>query len=105
MIKHIVLWKLKDTAEGRSKLENAVELKRQLENLNGKVPGLIFLEVGINLLESHSGDESDVILYSEFEDRASLEAYHVHPEHQKIVPFAKAVRAERRVLDYEVDHL
>ena len=103
MIKHIVVWKLKNEAEGRSKQDNAVELKRQLENLNGKIPGLLHLEVGINLAENNPGDESDVILYSEFEDMASLKAYHTHPEHQKIVPFAKSIRNERRVIDYEVN--
>ena len=104
MIKHIVLWKLKDEAEGRSKQENAIELKRQLEDLNGKIPGLLYLEVGINVPENNPGDESDVVLYSEFEDMAALKAYHAHPEHQKIIPFARAVRAERRVVDYEVPH-
>ena len=101
MIKHIVLWKLKATAEGRSKQENALELKRRLENLNGNIPGLIFLEVGINLPDNNSGDEADVVLYSEFDDIASLKAYHAHPEHQKIIPFARAIREERRVVDYQ----
>jgi antibiotic biosynthesis monooxygenase (ABM) superfamily enzyme len=102
MIKHIVLWKLKSEAEGRGKQANAIELKRQLENLHGKIPGLLFIEVGINLADNHPGDEADVMLYSEFTDLDALKAYHEHPEHQKIVPFARAIRDERRVIDYEV---
>lgn len=101
MIKHIVLWKLKDQAEGKTKLENAQRLKKELENLNGIIPGLIRLEVGINLY-GNSDDDSDVILYSEFENIDALENYYPHPEHVKIKPFAQAIRSERRVIDYEV---
>ena len=101
MIKHIVLWKLKDEAEGKSRQENALKLKNELENLNGKIPGLLHLEVGINI-NKQSKDDSDVILYSVFEDINALEKYYPHPEHKKIVPFAQAIRSERRVIDYEV---
>ncbi|MEJ2181559.1 MAG: Dabb family protein [Gammaproteobacteria bacterium] len=101
MIKHIVLWKLKDHAEGKTRQENAVQLKTELENLNGVIPGLIRLEVGINI-GSSGDDDSDVILYSEFENMGALENYYPHPEHVKIKPFAQAIRSERRVIDYEV---
>ena len=106
MIKHIVIWKLKETAEGKSKQENALKLKKELESLNGKIPGLIRLEVGIHIKDSKSNeDDSDVILYSEFNDMQSLEDYYPHPEHIKIIPFAKAIRQERRVINYEVEYL
>jgi len=101
MIKHIVLWKLKDQAEGKTKQENAHRLKTELENLNGIIPGLIRLEVGINI-GGNSDDDSDVILYSEFENMGALENYYPHPEHVKIKPFAQAIRSERRVIDYEI---
>lgn len=102
MIKHIVLWKLKEKSGGREKHDNALRLKRELENLNGKIPGLIHLEVGIGMNDNENSDDSDIILYSEFEDAESLEKYHHHPEHVKIIPFAKSIRSERRVIDYEV---
>ena len=101
MIKHIVLWKLKDHAEGKTKQENALQLKMELEKLNGKVPGLIHLEVGINI-NVEGDDDSDVILYSEFENIDALEKYYPHPDHIKIKPFAQSIRSERRVIDYEV---
>lgn len=100
MIKHIVMWKLLDTAEGNSKAENARLAKVQLEALNGKVPGLLKLEVGVDF--SDSDTSMDLILYSEFEDRAALERYQQHPEHVAVFPFMKAIRSERRVVDYEV---
>jgi len=101
MIKHIVLWKLKDHAEGKTRRENALQLKKELEKLNGTIPGLIHLEVGINI-NVEGDDDSDVILYSEFENMDALEKYYPHPEHVKIKPFAQAIRSERRVIDYEV---
>ena len=106
MIKHIVLWKLKDEVDGKSGLENALRLKQELESLNGIIPGMLLLEVGINKQDSESGvDDSDVILYSEFKNIESLENYYVHPKHVKIQPFAKSIRSERRVINYEIDHI
>lgn len=102
MVKHIVLWKLKENVDGKSRLDNALRLKDELESLNGKIPGLLHLEVGINIKGSESSnDDSDVILYSEFEDMESLENYYPHPEHVKIKPFASSIRSERRVINYE----
>lgn len=103
MIKHIVLWKLKDSAEGAAKQENAQRLKNELEALNGRIPGLLHLEVGINIDQADSDDAADVILYSEFTDWQALENYYPHPEHVRIKPFAQAIRSERRMIDYEVE--
>lgn len=97
MIKHIVMWRLDENAG--DKAANALELKRQLESLNGRIPGLLRLEVGVDF--SKEGESSDVVLYSEFESRQALEAYQVHPAHAEVVPFVKSVRGERRVVDYE----
>ena len=59
--------------------------------------------LGIHVDDSQaSPDDVDVILYSEFDDMHALEAYYPHPEHVKIKPFAKAIREERRVINYEV---
>lgn len=100
MIKHIVLWKLKDFAEEASRQENAIKMKQMLEALNGTIPGLLRLEVGIDF--SATDASGDVVLYSEFPDRAALDAYQHHPEHQKCVAFVKKIVAERRLVDYEV---
>lgn len=100
MIKHIVAWKLKDHAAGNDKASNARVLKQRLEALTGKIPGLLKIEVGLNF--NTADDASDVVLYSEFTDHAALEAYLNHPDHVALVPFAREIRAERRVIDYEV---
>ena len=48
MLKHIVMWKLKEFAEGKTKAENALIMKENLERLVGIVPEIISLQVGIN---------------------------------------------------------
>lgn len=100
MIKHIVFFRLKDQAHGNSKAVNAQLFKEKLEALRGIVPGLRRLEVGIDF--SATEMSADVALYSEFDSRAALEAYIVHPAHQAVLPFLAEARHERRVCDYEI---
>ena len=100
MIKHIVMWKLKDHAEGADRAANARERKRRLDACAGIVPGIEAFEVAL----AQPGLEAsyDVVLYSVFADRAALAAYAAHPTHQALMPFFKAVREERQCMDYEV---
>ena len=99
MIKHIVMWRLKDFAAGASKEENARELKAALEALDGVIEEIVAVEVGVNFNTSPAA--FDVVLYSEFEDREGFEAYQNHPEHLKIVGFVGEIRSDRAVVDYE----
>ena len=71
---------LKDQAHGKDKAENAREIKRRLEALVGRIPGLLRLEVGVDF--SATADSADLALYSEFESRAALDVYIEHPEHK-----------------------
>ena len=100
MIKHIVMWKLKDNARGKSKEENSKELKEVLENLKDKIAEIKKIEVGVNI----NGSEAayDVALYSEFESSEDLSRYQNHPEHLKVVKLVNDIRDERVVVDYEV---
>ncbi|MEO7241561.1 MAG: Dabb family protein [Variovorax sp.] len=100
MIKHLVFWRLKDTAHGNDRATNAQLIKHKLEELQGKIPGLRCIEVGIDFTAGESS--SHVALYSEFDDRAALDAYQVHPAHQAVVAFLGPAQSERRVVDYEV---
>jgi hypothetical protein len=99
MIKHLVLWKLKENAEGKTRQENALELKAALEGLKGKVPEIQALEVGLNFNPADTA--CDLSLYSEFKTREDLEKYQKNPEHLKVVELVKKVTQERRVSDYE----
>lgn len=101
MIVHIVFWRLHErSANGRTKYENALEMKQRFEALVGVIPGLQHCYVGIDFAQT--ADSADVALYSEFASRDALAAYQPHPAHQEIVAFLKDVRTERRVVDYEV---
>jgi hypothetical protein len=110
MLKHIVMWKLKEEAEGAGKKQNALEMKKRLEKLKGPISEIQELEVGLQMEPSPfvktSGDKPeaayDLVLYSTFRDKGDLEKYQKHPEHQKVVEFVKKVVADRKVVDYEV---
>ena len=99
MIKHIVMWKLKDFAEGADKAANAAKMKQMLDACANLVPGTLRFEVAL----AQPGLEAtyDVVLYSEFDSKASLDAYAEHPDHVAVKPFIGAVRAERQCMDYE----
>jgi len=97
MVKHIVMWKLKDFAEGRSKSENIKYIKEMLEALPGVIKEIKFIEVGENI----NADRSyDAVLYSEFETPEDLEIYQNHPEHKKVSGYVSKVREARIVGDY-----
>jgi hypothetical protein len=99
MVKHIVLWKLKDSAGGRSRAENAAVIKERLEALRDVIPGLLRIEVGSDF--SGTEESADIALYSEFDSREALAAYQAHPAHKAVMPFIREARSERRVVDYE----
>lgn len=98
MIKHIVMWKLKDFSEGKSKMENMLIMKSMLENLKSKIPGLEKMEIGFNVEKSETS--FDLALYSEFKDEKALETYQNHPEHLIVKEFVAKVREKRAVVDY-----
>ena len=100
MIKHIVMWKLKEFAECHTKAENAAIIKDKLEQLNEKLDLIQYLEVGIN--DSLSNTDFDAALISEFLTLDDLQAYLVHPLHVEIAEFIKEVRTDRAVVDYEM---
>lgn len=98
MIKHIVMWKLKENALNASKIENATKLKNQLENLVHDIKEIKKLEVGIDCTSNN--DNYDVVLYSEFETRDDLNTYQVHPKHVDVAKFVGEIREERACVDY-----
>jgi hypothetical protein len=101
MFVHIVFWRLRDdAANGKSKDENAREMQRLFEAMRGQVPGLLRLDFGIDI--SRNAESADVALYTEFTDKAAFDGYYAHPLHMEVVRFIKGVRAERRVVDYEI---
>ena len=99
MVKHIVMWKLKENANGNSKEANAKLMKEKIESLKGKISGINILEVGFNF--SKNENHSDVVLYSEFKSKEDLDNYQIHPLHKALIPFIMETTSERRLVDYE----
>lgn len=97
MIKHLVFWKLKDSALGNDKSTNLKLVKEKLEALRG-LPGLLELEVGLDYV--HGPASADVVLYSVFESQEALDAYQVHPRHVEVRDFIVSVVSGRQVVDY-----
>jgi quinol monooxygenase YgiN len=100
MVKHIVMWRLKDRNEEGSKKDNARNVKQMFEDLNSKIPGMLKLEVGIDYAMTDAS--SCIVLYSEFVDQKALDRYRTHAEFKKAAAFIKEVGTERRMVDYEV---
>ena len=100
MVKHIVMWRLKDGNEEGAKKENARKVKQMFEDLNGKIPGMLKLEVGIDYAMTDAS--SCIVLYSEFVNQEALDRFRAHAEFKKSAVFIKEVGTERRMVDYEV---
>ena len=100
MIKHIVFWKFKDHAEGSDKAVNLVKAKALLDGCAQVVPGILGFEVAI--AKANMDCTRDLVLYSEFTDRAALDAYQSHPQHLAVKPFIGSVSLERQCMDYEI---
>ena len=100
MIKHILFLRLNESAYGNNKKTNAQIFKEKLLTIQGKVSGLLKVEVGFDF--SNEKDSSDVVLYSEFENKEALGQYQIHPDHQDLKKWLSEVRYERRVVDYEI---
>ena len=99
MIKHIVMWKLRDSHNGESKSEIIKNVKNILEDLTTKISEIKELEVGINFNPSEAA--YDVVLYSSFNSREDLDIYQKHPDHLKVAEYISEVRTESTVVDYE----
>ena len=100
MLKHIVIWKLKEHAQGTDRAANAQRMKEMLEACADIVPGIEKFEVAL----AQPGLEAtyDIVLYSEFASREALDAYQEHPDHVALKPFISAIREARQCMDYEI---
>jgi len=96
MLKHVVVWKIKDPAR---KAEDAATVKGALESLRGRIPGLAAIEVGIDI--GYDAGADDVCLYAEFDDRAALDAYQSHPLHLGAKAIMSPLVTGRRVVDWD----
>jgi quinol monooxygenase YgiN len=92
MIRHVVMWTLKDAAD-------APRFKSELDSCIGLVPGMHHFDVRLRIegLEANV----DVLLDSTFADAAALDAYQNHPHHQAVSARLGPLRHARHVMDYD----
>lgn len=101
MVKHIILWKLREELSEAEKETIKAGIKEGLEGLVGQVPGLI--ECKVNISGRLDSSNADVMLDSTLESPEALKGYAVHPAHVavangKVRPYT----ALRTCLDYEL---
>lgn len=100
MVKHVILWKLKEELKGEEKEQIKAGIKAGLEGLAGQIPGLIEVKVRTECLPSSN---VDVMLDTLFEDEESLKAYAVHPKHVAVADSnVRPYTAVRSCMDYEI---
>lgn len=100
MIKHIILWKIKEDKSEEEKIQIKEGVKSGLEGLKGIVPGLQNISV---VTEGLPSSNADIMLDSEFESVEALKNYGIHPAHVKVAdenvrPFMEV----RMCMDFEV---
>lgn len=98
MVKHVVMFKLHNYAEGSSKKENAVKIKKVLDKLPSQIPIIKSYEVGLNI--NNSSRAYDIVVISLFETQIDLEVYLNHPAHLKAVQVIEKYREESVVVDF-----
>ena len=100
MVKHIIIWTLKDTLTSDEKQKLKAEAKKNLEALVGKIDGLIDLKVQIEFLSTSNGE---MMLDSTFESFDALKAYAIHSAHQAVAnEFVRPYTSARNCVDFKI---
>lgn len=99
MIRHIVMWKFKDFAEGLTREENLLKVRTMLEALPEKIDFIREMQVQINV--NPKDGMYDAVLLSTFDSLEDVGRYRVHPEHKKISSYVALVKESRASVDYE----
>ncbi|TRX72305.1 Dabb family protein [Carboxylicivirga sp. M1479] len=98
MIKHIVLFKLKSFESEALKTAKQEEIKQGLLALDGKVPSLQSIEVGLNC---NPNETFDIALSTTFNNMDDMHAYAQHPDHLAVGKIVREVLESRSCVDYE----
>lgn len=100
MVKHIILWKLKESLSDEEKETVKKNIKEQLESLKGQVPGLTEITVRTAALPSSN---AEVMLDSTLESESALQGYQSHPAHvQAADRYVRPYTEVRMCMDYEI---
>ena len=100
MIRHVVMWKFKESAEGKTKIENMEWVREHLYALLPIIPEIKKMEIGYDVNKTEMS--MDLMLLTEFDSLDTLKTYAVHPEHVKVSTYVRKVIETRVVLDCEI---
>ena len=100
MIRHIVMWKMKQELNQEEKENACQKIKTGLEGLRDVIPQIRDISVGINC---NPKEIYDLVLYSVFDTLEDVKAYSAHEEHVKVAGFIQSVVESRCAVDYEWD--
>jgi hypothetical protein len=98
MIRHIVMFKLKEFSDPSEKQKAAETLKDELLSMKTRIPVIREFEIGINF--NPNSYAFDVVINSAFETLEDLEIYQQHPAHQAFIAFNKNYSAKKVIVDY-----
>ena len=99
MIKHIVLFKLKEELAIDEKKAVMTKFKNAIEALSAKISVIRKVEVGLNMNPSESWD---IALYSEFDSLDDVKVYATHPDHVAAAGIIADAKESRSCVDYEL---
>jgi hypothetical protein len=99
MLRHVVMWRLKGSVEGRTKEQNAIRAKELLDLLPYRIKQIKKLEVGINVGDAPTS--YDLVLIVDFANILDLQTYQSHPEHVKVAEYIQRIISAGAVVDYE----
>jgi len=94
MVRHIVMWKLKEDVKPHQAIDI---LQPKFKNLLGKVEGLEDIDVGIN----YNGGEYDIVLYCVFASKKAQDDYQANPLHLEIKTVVHSLVCGRTCADTE----
>lgn len=99
MVKHIVLFKLKDEVPETDKLVVMNKFKEAIEALPAKISVIRKIEVGLNM---NPGESWHIALYSEFDNLNDVKFYATHPDHVAAGKIIAQAKESRSCVDYEI---
>lgn len=98
MVKHVVMWKLKNSLTFAEKKSTCQKIRDELLGLKELLPEIKEMEVGVNV---NPAEDFDLVLVTVFETLGDIQIYSVAPAHQSVAAFIKSVSESRGCVDYE----
>lgn len=100
MVRHIVMWVLKEELGGETKEQVMGKIKKDLEALKKVRPEIVEIQVAFNI---NPAEKYDLVLNSLFHTLEDVKTYAVSPEHTEVAAYIKGKAAVRSAIDFEVE--